>query len=971
MGNIRGGMNGFLGTIGQPTAQVIDGSLKFQNDNSTYLTRTPSSAGNRSVYTGSVWVKRTEFAPENNSNSNAFNYTIFTAGTSSASNSDQIKFYKNAGTDDANKIEYSSYTGSYQYLIYSNAKYRDPSGWYNVVWNYDGTTAKVYVNGEEIISFDTNTQNGGSSGHFNNNVEHVIGHTCDQNNSSQFDGYMSQFHWIDGLKLGPSYFGFTDPLTNTWRPQKFRAEGTTVNDGTQWSSYVTSSTGSFYGGGGPDKLFDGLYNTAVDANTNSGGVTFTPPSIIHYKNSVKVYQNQSGVDFVITDANDVTITYSKGTGGGEQWITIVDGKGGSIKSMSCTPTTNDYCNWRLLEIDGVIMVDSTTQNLAFGTNGFYLPMDNQDDFEKDKSGNGNDFTKNNFSGTSIEPDVVKDSPSGAVFGGRGQTGITTTSSAPANYAVLDVLNKHKSADVMSNGNLDFTTSTGGGLSASTLSMSDGKFYFESVFSAGAGSQQFAGIRKPGARNYTDSYIYVGTGNKYTDGGSATSYGDSLAHGDYIGTAFDATNGTLEFFKNGVSQGIAFTGISGPYLFFVGSYGSSPTYKVNFGQKPFKYAPPQGYLPLNSATARPNNVVPRPDQYVGVATYTGSGNTSQDIIFGFKPDFAWTKSRSTAENHGLFDSVRGLPKFLRSDSVDDQYTLAAGTPVSFISNGINFTNGSGEINESTRSYVAYAWKAGGNKNTFNVDDVGYASAAAAGLTGTNYATLIGASVGTKQGFSIIQYQGGGNYVTTVSHGLLQSPQFMIIKNMDDNDDWTCYHEGAGNSNYLTLNSTAAATDGTMFNDTTPTSTVFTLGAAAGSDYHNRANRSGYDYISYLWYDVPGLQKFGKYEGNNNADGPYVELGFRPALLWVKRTDSTGNWVILDTKREPFNPVDTSLYADTSGVDYSPGQDWADLLSNGFKIRATYGEVNASSGDYIYCAWAEAPASNLFGGQSNAR
>ena len=135
--------------------------------------------------------------------------------------------------------------------------------------------------------------------------------------------------------------------------------------------------------------------------------------------------------------------------------------------------------------------------------------------------------------------------------------------------------------------------------------------------------------------------------------------------------------------------------------------------------------------------------------------------------------------------------------------------------------------------------------------------------------------IGASVGTKQGFSIIQYQGGGNNVTTVSHGLLQSPQFMIIKNIDDADDWTCYHEGAGNSNYLTLNSNAAATDGTMFNDTTPTSTVFTLGAAPGSDYHNRANRSGYDYIAYLWHDIPGLQKFGTYEGNGNVDGPYVE------------------------------------------------------------------------------------------------
>ena len=188
------------GLLNQSSAQVINGSLKFDKSRSQYLKRTPGSAGNRSVYTGSVWVKRTAFAPENNSNSNAFNYTIFSAGTNSANNIDNIKFYKNAGGDDANKIEYSSYTGSYQYLIYTNAKYRDPEGWYHVVWNYDGTTAKLYVNGEQITSFDTNTQNGGSSGHFNNNVSHVIGHSPDQQYNMEFDGYMSQFYWIDGPK---------------------------------------------------------------------------------------------------------------------------------------------------------------------------------------------------------------------------------------------------------------------------------------------------------------------------------------------------------------------------------------------------------------------------------------------------------------------------------------------------------------------------------------------------------------------------------------------------------------------------------------------------------------------------------------------------------------------------------------------------------------------------------------------------
>ena len=191
-------------------------------------------------------------------------------------------------------------------------------------------------------------------------------------------------------------------------------------------------------------------------------------------------------------------------------------------------------------------------------------------------------------------------------------------------------------------------------------------------------------------------------------------------------------------------------------------------------------------------------------------------------------------------------------------------------------------------------------------------------------------------------------------------------------MDDSDDWTCYHEGAGNSNYLTLNSNADSTDGTMFNDTTPTSTVFTLGAASGSDYHNRANRSGYDYISYLWHDVPGLQKFGKYVGNGNADGSYIELGFRPSLVIIKNLVGQ-NWVLHDSVREPFNPVSRQILVSTDAAENDFSGNAKDLLSNGFKLRGTNSGTNDSDGanTYVYAAWAEQAAFNLFGGQSNAR
>ena len=160
--SLRAGLGGVIGLQTPSTAQTIDGCLRFDNSKEHALKRTPGSAGDRDNYTGSVWIKRTAFAPENNSNSNAENYTIFTAGTNSGNNIDLIKYYKNAGTDDANKIEYASYIGSYQYHIMTDAKYRDPTAWHHVVWNYDGTTSKLYVNGEQITIFDTNTQNGGS-----------------------------------------------------------------------------------------------------------------------------------------------------------------------------------------------------------------------------------------------------------------------------------------------------------------------------------------------------------------------------------------------------------------------------------------------------------------------------------------------------------------------------------------------------------------------------------------------------------------------------------------------------------------------------------------------------------------------------------------------------------------------------------------------------------------------------------------
>ena len=990
MGNIRGGTLGFHGTIGQPTAQVIDGSLKFQNDNSTYLTRTPSSAGNRSVYTGSVWVKRTKFAPENNSNSNTFNYTIFSAGTNSANNIDNIKFYKNAGTDDANKIEYSSYTGSYQYLIYTNAKYRDPDGWYNVVWNYDGTTAKLYVNGEQITSFDTNTQNGGSSGHFNNNVEHVIGHTCDQNNSSQFDGYMSQFYWIDGQPLGPEYFGFTDPLTNTWRPRKVKTTG--PNNGTTWSSVSTISSGSAASGKPLTNGFNGSTSDAFEGDTSGATVT-VPVSANIIKGGVRVYAavTSSQPLVVVIKNGDTTVeTINAGSSGGKYYGS--SSYSGPITSLVIS-RTGRAPEFNAISINGIILKDNSTTNFEFGTNGFYLPMDNQDDFEKDKSGNGNDFTKNNFSGTSIDPDIVKDSPSGAVSGGRAQTGITTTSSAPANYAVFNALDNH--GNTLSSANLTASnTAVNWHSTFGSIPSSDGRHYFEVTPTTitttcaigvyvGNGRTDFNGNYPYDANTYMihqNGYIYHAA--------STASYQTTYSANDTVGVAVDSKNRKVWISVNGsyVSGENPTTGVGG--LQSVNGVGAMPdgeiypvvtmrsaVANINFGQKPFKYAPPQGYLPLNSASARSNKVVPRPDQYVGVTTYVGNGGTQSINSLNMDPNLVWIKNRDESVSHFLYDSVRGANKYLRPDGNFTEDT-GSSNELSFIHKGFTVNGAGGGVNKNTIDFVAWTWKAGGNKNTFNIDDVGYATASAAGLTGGDI-TPTGASVGTKQGFSIIKYTGSGTSGDTLPHGLSQTPDLIITKCLDASSiDWIVKPVGllSSESHMLILNDLNAEFQGTGGHISAQTSTTVTL--TEGSNDGNY-NNSGDNYIMYSWHNVPGLQKFGKYTGNNSSDGPYVDLGFRPAIVWIKGLDFAANWFGFDNQRTGFNPTQHYLYLDRTngGGTYDAASTAVpiDFLSNGFKVRfGTAGYINnTSSYNFVYCAWAEAPASNLFGGQSNAR
>ena len=969
MGILRAGA--LPGLHMQPTAQVFDGSLRF-NGTDHHLSRS-FSAGNRRTWTWSAWVKRHKFG--------ATNYGLFSYYPGSG-NGGFIRFSDDSGGDTLR-----FYNDTNNRSIVSSAQFRDPSAWYNIVISVDTTKkqdyerVRRYVNGVRQYDNASNTwPTENEELLFNQSGNHYLGRV-------QASAYgpvsMSNVNFIDGLALGPDYFGFTDPLTGTWRSQKLRAVGTTVNDGREWSA-------NFSGNGGtqPSTAFDGD-GPRQDGYVHSGSaltVNFSPPlsgHIIVYGGTGAGSHNPTTTDtFTLSDGS---VLSSQEKYDVAPYFNPLDfGEKKNITSLTCSAGYALYA----VEVDGVFLKDSTTENLDFGTNGFYLPMDNEDDFEIDKSGKGNNWTKNGFSGTSVDPDVIKDSPSGAVFGGRGRTGITTTSSAPANYATLNPLVPH--SGTLSDGNLSFA----GGSAAWCKSVgtfqipSSGKYYFEGIITgSGAAShgiglaEDVAGSTESDLTTGDDYYCVVNntstTVNKVSNA-SATSLGSigAFSQNDVFGVAVDGSTKEIWIHKNNTyfgsntPSGTALLTGSGNLFPAIWGYNTNGSWDVNFGQKPFKYAPPQGFLPLNSANVRPETVIARPDQYVGVTTYTGTSASTATVTsenIKFQPDFVWCKYRDGTEGHALYDSVRGGETLLRSNTTEAD-TPGANNLKTFIPGGFT-TGNNGHVYYNGYDYVSWMWKAGGNKNTFNVDDVGYASASAAGLDGGDMSPT-GASVGTKQGFSILKFTAPSDSGTkTISHGLSQTPEFYIFKETNRSTAWYIFHHSVCDTNekFLRFDTTNLQSGAGNVWGNLPTSSLISI-------QNGSLNAVSSQNILYAWHSVPGLQKFGRYQGNGSTDGPFIELGFRPAVIMLKNDTNAGNnWWIIDSERSKYNGQYAALFPNTNGTENTTSAVAVDFLSNGFKCRGADGGQNPGSGNsfVIYAAWAEAPTVNLYGGQSNAR
>jgi hypothetical protein len=592
---------------------------------------------------------------------------------------------------------------------------------------------------------------------------------------------------------------------------------------------------------------------------------------------------------------------------------------------------------------------------AYGTTGYYLNFEDNSAataaaIGKDSSGNGNNWTPNNISVTAgVTYDSMLDVP-------------TLTSTTQANYPTLNVIGPGNAGGTYSNANLSFLSGVANQWRSgiSTMYLPSGKFYFEATIQV-LGANNFLMIGACGIQtnatvygNYTGlaangwSVQCNGTtgGTKYNNGGATNVSNATFANwlvNDVLQCAVDVTNGRIWFGKNNTwlegvpsaGTGASFTNLTGSIAPSISCYSSAAQLAANCGQRPFSYTPPTGFIALNAYNLPTPSIVNSASQFAATL-WAGNSTASTNISnstngVSFRPDLVWIKNRSSASwDHNLHNSVVGAASYLYSNltnaEVSDSNVMSA-----FLSNG--FTVGtSGFSNATGFNYVGWQWKGGGTA-----------------VTNTSGSITSQVSANPTSGFSVVTYTGTAANAT-VGHGLGVAPRMILVKARTVVQDWAVYHANAGAGNWLQLNGTGAAiANGTIWNSTAPTSSVFSVGTAGVS---NAASGM----VAYCFSEIAGFSSFGTFNGNGVVDGPFIYTGFRPAYIFIKRTNAASQWYQVDKARNGYNSVQGLLYPNLNAAEASIN--W-DILSNGFKMRDAGADVNASGSPFIYAAFAENP------------
>jgi hypothetical protein len=611
-----------------------------------------------------------------------------------------------------------------------------------------------------------------------------------------------------------------------------------------------------------------------------------------------------------------------------------------VDGQALAPTslgeTGDYGEWKPIEYSG-----------SYGTTGFHLDFETSGTLGNDANGSNN-WTTSNLAST----DQMLDSPTN-------------------NFCTLNPLDKKLLTFTFTEGNLKHSGSANGQCSG-TFATSTGKYYYEHVTLNTTGHPTIGVVNTEVYDNRVGNMgesagawsVWTQTGsarNNATTGGSTGAFGV----GDILNVAYDVDAGKIWFGKNNTWEGsgnpatganATFTNITGEitpailqYAIGCFNFGQDSSFAGNKtaqsnsdgnGYGDFYYTPPSGFLALCSLNLPDVAVIP--SEHFNTVLYTGNGGTQSITGVNFEPSLTWIKSRSASYDHVLTDSVRGVEKQIISNKNDAESQDAGKGLTSFDSDGFTVTLGtSTSYNNSSQTYVAWNWKANG-----------------VGVTNTTGSITSTVSANVNTGFSIVQFSGSGS-AGTVGHGLSKTPEMVINKPMEFSDNTNVYHHQNGTSDpetdYLILSSNSAPLDNsTIWNDTAPSGSVFTVGG------NNGVNQSGKKFINYVFHSVDGCSKVGSYKGNGSTDGTFVYLGFRPAFIMVKNTSGSEEWVLIDNDRHPYNDVNTPrLLANRSNAESEDASIYVDYTSNGFKIRATQNMMNTNGSHYTYLAFAESP------------
>ena len=324
-------------------------------------------------------------------------------------------------------------------------------------------------------------------------------------------------------------------------------------------------------------------------------------------------------------------------------------------------------------------------------------------------------------------------------------------------------------------------------------------------------------------------------------------------------------------------------------------------------------------------------IDKPSDYFNTVLYTGNGGTNAITGVGFQPDLIWWKCRNSAKNHGWNDAVRGNTKIIRSN-VTSAEAIQTTYIQSFDSDGTTIGS-NGNINSNGDTFCLWNWKANG--------------AGSANTGGTINSTV---SVNTTAGFSIVKWS-GTSATGTVGHGLGSVPKTVWVKSLANSEGMYSYWQPLGNNKQLLMSSNTGEGTTTLWNNTTPTSSVFSV------TNHSAVNGSG-DYIAYCFSEKTGYCKIGNYTGNGLTDGTFIYTGFRPSWIMLKRASGDGyEWLIVDDKRDTYNVTTNGLAPNTNSAESGSSYNSLDILSNGFKPRNNETRINNGNGNIIYMAFGQ--------------